>query len=537
MKRLLLNWSPTLIIVLIIAHIVALVFGLAGLLIAVPNPHLWADSEMGVRVYQFGMQYAGGVHIVFAAGAMLVAGIYFIGARKTLIFFAVACVISLSAELIGTTTGFPFGEYRYTSGLGYKILGEVPFTIPLSWFYMGLASYMLAIVLAGTSPGWRRPAASVVLGAALLTIWDLVLDPAMAHQALDVRFWVWDQGGYYFGMPAQNFLGWMLTGTLFIGISRLLWQAEPAISTGVIRASYVVYIANLIFAMVISGAVGLWEPIVITLIIGVVPATLALILSEGSSSGRSREIELASEPTVQRVSRGFMTSFAKLAIAREADVRVEGESNVPSQGPVLIISNHYHHLLDGCALLASSPRDIHIVAAVDWAGAGLKRRLLELGCRMARWPMVVRPDSSGGDSIREARNPAILRQALRDAVALLSEGRALVVFPEGYPTIDPHGSRKENGDTLDFQSGFATIARAAQRRTGYEIPIVPTGFNYQQSANGGWDITLRFGAPIYLRNYDRPSDLIHAVQSRVEALASPAMESISSESSRVTETT
>ena len=32
--------------------------------------------------------------------------------------------------------GLPFGPYSYTTMLGYRIGGLVPFPIPLSWFYM-----------------------------------------------------------------------------------------------------------------------------------------------------------------------------------------------------------------------------------------------------------------------------------------------------------------------------------------------------------------------------------------------------------------
>ena len=50
-------------------------------------------------------------------------------------------------ELIGTSTGFPFGPYSYTSFLGIKILDHVPYSIPLSWFYMGFTSYILASMI------------------------------------------------------------------------------------------------------------------------------------------------------------------------------------------------------------------------------------------------------------------------------------------------------------------------------------------------------------------------------------------------------
>lgn len=523
---------------LIIAHIAALVFGLLGLLIAVPNPHLWADSEMGVRVYSWGMQYAGGSHIVFATAAMLLVGVRYLGLRRTSIFFAITCVISLSAELIGTTTGFPFGEYRYTSGLGYQILGEVPFTIPLSWFYMGLASYVLAIVLIGTGPGWKRPLASVFLGSILLTIWDLVLDPAMAHQQLDVRFWVWEQGGIYFDMPAQNFLGWILTGFLFIGLSRIVWGSDPPLTSGLVRVSFIIYLANLIFAMVISAAVGLWWPVLITVIIGVIPAAIALLAAEGWPDGEATDAHLRDDDTVQRVSRGVMTLGARLFLWRNSSaVRQDGLENIPASGPAILVSRHYHHLLDGCVLQTSVPRPIHIIAAIDWAETGQKRRFLETACRMARWPMVVRPDSQGAERFSDTERAALLRVAFRESVELLTSGRILVIFPEGYPTIDPHGARKASEDELlPFDPGFVSIVRAAERRSGFHIPLIPVGFNYSRASDAGWDIQMRVGAPIYLDTYSSESSLITDLTSRVQSLSEPEPVAVRGDVQHVTET-
>jgi hypothetical protein len=80
---------------------------------------------------------------------------------------------------------------------------------------MGLASYLLGGTLARWHPVW-----GVALGAYFLTVWDLALDPAMAHPSLALNFWIWRQSGAYFGMPVQNFLGWTATAALFMGLSR-----------------------------------------------------------------------------------------------------------------------------------------------------------------------------------------------------------------------------------------------------------------------------------------------------------------------------
>jgi putative membrane protein len=262
---------------LLIGHLAALAFGLAGLLIALPHPEWWAGDPTALRVFEFGMTYAGATHIIFGAAAMFVFAWFAIGPRQTLIFFAVSTVLSLSSELIGTGTGWPFGNYEYTSFLGYKVLDRVPFTIPLSWFYLGLAAYILGSVLAPRF-GSRQTFWSLVIGVWLLTAWDLVLDPAMADPSLRVQFWTWHETGPYFGMPVQNLVGWSLTGLLFMGLSRLLWRGDIDAARAATTAwfPFTVYAANLVFAMALSLSAGLWPAAVLAVLAGLVPASFAL---------------------------------------------------------------------------------------------------------------------------------------------------------------------------------------------------------------------------------------------------------------------
>jgi putative membrane protein len=273
MTRLNRSWLPA---GLFAAHLAALVFGLVGLLIMLPHPELWASDPNAVKVFDWSMRYAGSLHIVLGAATMLAVGVVALGWRKTAIFLAVATGLSLSSELIGTGTGWPFGNYAYTSFLGHKVLGRVPFTIPLSWFYMGLASYLLGSLLAARLGVRRRTAWSLGLGVWFLTVWDLVLDPAMAHHALRVQFWVWDESGPYFGMPIRNFVGWSLTGLLFMAIGRALWRRDVEPERLPMRFPLAVYAANVAFAMVLSAGVGLWLPILLAAALGVLPATLAV---------------------------------------------------------------------------------------------------------------------------------------------------------------------------------------------------------------------------------------------------------------------
>jgi putative membrane protein len=253
-----------------IAHFAALVFGLIGLLIMLPNPDLWVGDPNAVRVFDFSMKYAGSIHILLGAAAMLLFGLFTIGWKKTLIFVVVSCSLSLSSELIGTGTGWPFGNYAYTDFLGTKVMGRVPYTIPFSWFYMGFASYIMGAVIAKQLKVKNLAVWTSLLGATFLTVWDLVLDPAMASETLRIKFWVWEEGGAYYGMPFKNLIGWSVTGLAFMAISRIIWREDihldrlPWLPAGV-------YLANLAFAVVISANVGLWMPIILALVLGAIP--------------------------------------------------------------------------------------------------------------------------------------------------------------------------------------------------------------------------------------------------------------------------
>ena len=138
---------------------------------------------------------------------------YALGWRHTLVFFALSAVISWVFEQVGVETGLVYGPYHYTEQLGVK-LGHVPLLIPLAWFMMIYPSYIIANLIAdgqtiGTRGGLGRIVWLSFLGALVMTAWDVVMDPVMSGPVH--KSWIWEQGGPYFGVPVQNFIGWVLT--------------------------------------------------------------------------------------------------------------------------------------------------------------------------------------------------------------------------------------------------------------------------------------------------------------------------------------
>jgi len=259
-------------------HIVAMAFGLAGLLWVVPHPEMLRYVPAGQTLFRWSMAGGGVGYILLGTIAVALYAYRTFGWRGLTAFALAAIGISLSSELLGTSTGFPFGHYSYLNGLGYKVAGLVPFTIPLSWFYLGMSSLLLA--WNGLGVGDRRgrytglwAMAAIALGSTLLTSWDFVLDPAMSQTELP--FWYWHQPGAFFGMPYQNFAGWLGTGVVFMTVALLAWwrlDISPSLSPDQLTLPLTIYLANFGFALVMSLAAGFYLPIVMGLVTGVLPA-------------------------------------------------------------------------------------------------------------------------------------------------------------------------------------------------------------------------------------------------------------------------
>lgn len=279
---------------LLFGHVISMAFGLAGLLIVLPNAEIITSlSAFGQKAFQISMANGGVAYMLLGTAAVALYAYRTLGLGTWLGFMIPAVGLSLCSELLGTSTGFPFGDYRYLSGLGYKIAGLVPFTIPLSWFYLGCCAYLLARVglESRTSlPRWAQLSGAIALGSLLLTSWDFVLDPAMSQT--DVPFWVWEQVGPFFGMPYQNFAGWMGTGIVFMTVATLFWpKHELNLSRQQLQLPLAIYVSNFIFSMVMSLGSGFVVPVLLGLVTGAFPAIALYCLAPSAAEQVSQTLE------------------------------------------------------------------------------------------------------------------------------------------------------------------------------------------------------------------------------------------------------
>ncbi|MGB3682332.1 MAG: carotenoid biosynthesis protein [Rubrobacteraceae bacterium] len=158
--------------------------------------------------------YAATVAIALPA---FVALFRYLGVGRGALALLVLSVFGYGIEGLGVATGFPYGTFYYGEALGPKLLGLAPYILPVS--------YVPLVIGAVAATGSRSLVAWVLKSALLLTLMDGVLDPGAAS----LGFWIWPDGGPYYGVPVSNYLGWIFSGALASGLLLAAgrWNAAP----------------------------------------------------------------------------------------------------------------------------------------------------------------------------------------------------------------------------------------------------------------------------------------------------------------------
>ena len=141
--------------------------------------------------------------------------------RRALVAAALIVVVTFAVEILGSKTGFPFGEYDYTGALTPQLLG-VPIIVSFAWAGITLTVHgALRDVRGGARSselmgGWRFIGARIALMACAITAWDAFLDPQMVGEG----YWQWEPASpAYRGIPLVNYLGWLLTASITSAIA------------------------------------------------------------------------------------------------------------------------------------------------------------------------------------------------------------------------------------------------------------------------------------------------------------------------------
>ena len=218
-----------------------------------------------------------------------------VGWKRVALFAVLGCAIGGGSELVGTSVGVPFGQYHYGPWLGPKILGDVPYFIPPSWFAMSLVSLDLAQRVTGRSAQtrWRR----ILLATTFMVLWDVSLDPAMNGAGATFgsvavvggidRFWSYPPVGpfhFYYGMPISNWLGWFVVTFLIECAYEFVAGGLPVES----RWAPPVYLLNGLFPIVLCAMYGLAAPALVGLAATALPLGVVFVAQRRTAGQRAQ---------------------------------------------------------------------------------------------------------------------------------------------------------------------------------------------------------------------------------------------------------
>ncbi len=132
-----------------------------------------------------------------------------------IIFLCVCFVVGIWVEVIGTSTGMLFGNYKYSQNLGPSFK-NVPLIIGINWciimyscgvcvhFIFAKLSARVQEITGATTSSPILQIFSVVTDAAMLAVFfDFVLEPA----AIKLGYWEWLDDG---SVPSYNYLCWFI---------------------------------------------------------------------------------------------------------------------------------------------------------------------------------------------------------------------------------------------------------------------------------------------------------------------------------------
>lgn len=167
------------------------------------------------------------------------------GPRTAVALLLVAAGGGLLVEAVGLRTGWPFGPYRYSGGLGPSVL-DVPLVVPLAWAMMAWPAYRVGARLTARFRVARL--ARVGVAGWALASWDLFLDPQM----VDAGHWRWVRPELALpgvpDVPLSNYLGWVAVSLLLIALLDAAVADRPSGADAVPQGLYLWTYASSVLA-------------------------------------------------------------------------------------------------------------------------------------------------------------------------------------------------------------------------------------------------------------------------------------------------
>ena len=133
---------------------------------------------------------------------LLLSVVYLITSDKVKrpLLYALPALMGFLVEMLGTNTGFPFGEYSYSSILGPGLLGT-PFLIGVLWW----------VLLRSFNDVFSRISSNKTIISLATGLGMLLLDMFIEPVAIGLGFWEWQAAE----VPLENYMAWFVLSFVF----------------------------------------------------------------------------------------------------------------------------------------------------------------------------------------------------------------------------------------------------------------------------------------------------------------------------------
>ncbi len=172
--------------------------------------------------------------------------------RYLMIFFILG-IYALAIESISIKTGFPYSKFVYKDLMGLKILDIVPWSVFFVWPTLVISAVSLSRNI------FKKKMVVFSASVALLLLLDFVFDPV----ATKLHFWDWQNSGVYYDVPFTNFMGWVLSSVLSVGLVFIISKNKVYVNK---YLSYI-FIGNLFLWTILNLILELYLPHLLGLIV------------------------------------------------------------------------------------------------------------------------------------------------------------------------------------------------------------------------------------------------------------------------------
>jgi putative membrane protein len=245
-------------------------------------------------------------YVFLPLGLFFLFGTREMGWHRTLLWALVGFAIAFLAEFSSVRSGFPFGWYYYVkepTAHREIWLTNVPLWDSISFVFLSYWSFCAARIIlqqavfngeAKASFPWK----TWVLGAFLMMLADLVIDPVALHGErwfLGVVYG-YPEWGIYFGVPLANFVGWFLVGLAIMGSMlflerRFLFRFHEPKHETLPKLSSLLYVSVVLFNSMITLAIQEYKLFISGLCL-TLPVYLLILYRQGIILPRLRPLRI-----------------------------------------------------------------------------------------------------------------------------------------------------------------------------------------------------------------------------------------------------